>query len=323
VFAAATASDAQLISKSSGQVWISSASASVTPPANCSPGQACLVEILAINITGHNFGATKGDVNLADTSLLGAGASLAWSDTAIGITLPVGFTRMMGNHLLEVVTYQGLTNSGTPYRGAFDLAVGTTLIGPQGDSITGPTGPQGPQGPRGPQGPGGGNGPTGPQGNPGSNGVNGHDGVPGPPGSQGPPGLQGNPGHDGRSAHGAAAKCNSVSIGTTPTVIATSAPITGGDRYLANATVNVPYAGGQGSVSCSLDAFEGATSKNVDTSDSMLLSNNQNSSKGPIALGGDYTPSSSSASVVFKLSCSASASRTVSHCVLTDQGTFN
>jgi hypothetical protein len=302
---------AQLVSKSSGQVWISSASASVIPPdpSTCSPGQACLVEVLAIYINGHNFGVTKGDVNLGDTSLTAAGATITWADTSIGITLPVGFMRMMGNHLLEVVNYQGLSNSGTPYRGAFDLAIGTTIVGPQG--VRGPTGPAGTNGANG------------------SNGINGHDGVPGPPGSSGPPGLQGKDGppglqgKDGRSAHGSAVKCNNATIGTTPTVIATSSPITGGDKYLADAKVSVSYSNGQGAVTCSLDAFEGATSKNVDTADATLLSNQQNSAKGPITLGGDYTPTSSSASVVFKLSCSAATSRTVHHCVLIDQGVFN
>ncbi|HXC49999.1 MAG TPA: hypothetical protein VN634_03885 [Candidatus Limnocylindrales bacterium] len=305
---------AQLVSKSSGQVWISSASASVTPPdpSSCSPGQACLVEILAINISGHNFGTVKGDVNLGDTSLVGAGATISWSDTSIGILLPVGFTRLMGNHLLEVVSNQGLSNSGTPYRGAFDLAIGTTLIGPQG--ATGPTGPTGPKGNNGA------NGLNGAPGQNGTNGANGHDGVPGPPGSSGPPGQQGK---DGRSAHGASIKCDKVTIGTTPTVIAQSAATTGGDKYLVDAKVNVAYANGQGAVNCSVDAFENGTSKNVDTGDAQLFSNQQNSAKGPIALGGDYTPASSSSSVVFKLSCSASTSRVVHHCVLTTQGVFN
>jgi len=237
---APTASNAQLISRSSGQVLILSASASVTPPnpATCLPGQACLVEVLAIDISGRNFGAAKGDVNLGETSLLGANAAITWSDTNIGIVLPVGFTRMMGNHLLEVVSAQGLTNSGTPYRGAFDIAIGTTLIGPQG-----PAGLRGPQGIAGANCAPGLNGKDGAAGLPGLPGNPAHDGIPGPPGSNGPPGLQGNPGHDGRSARGAATKCNKVTIGATPTVIATSPPITGGDKYLADAKVIVPYAG--------------------------------------------------------------------------------
>lgn len=130
---------------------------------------------------------------------------------------------------------------------AADLASGTVLTGPKGDTgargpqgatgLIGATGPQGPKGDTGATGQQGATGAPGPQGQQGAQGLQGQQGLPGP---QGVPGPQGPPGSETLST---SHESVSVPIGSTVTTTAACTfgwqRVTGGGYAVADAYANV------------------------------------------------------------------------------------
>lgn len=296
---------AQVTSSSTNQVKIFSAFAAIVPPGpGCAPGAACVVDVLAMTMTGVNFGTLAGDVKLGNVSLKGAGAVFTeWTGTAISLTLPVGFQRALGTYVIEVVSKDGLSNSGVPYRGFAEVTIGAGL--PGADGLDGAKGDKGDKG---------------------NKGDTGATGAPGSPGTPGAPGNPGGNGKDGKDchAHRGWGHCNHVSITTTPTLVDSVGPTSGSSAYMLDATVKTSWANGNKAVDCQILAIEGATTTVVNFGGLQLNPPKNESHKGVISIMGMYTAIGGEASsVTFRLVCTAAETKNNAHGCLRANGVDN
>jgi hypothetical protein len=140
------------------------------------------------------------------------------------------------------------------------------------------------------------NGANGNKGDKGDPGSNGRDGAPGLNGGQGPKGDQGNGGPQGPQgppgyAYGWHKRFNSASIsGTTSVVLSQVA--TGTPAYLIDAKLGAPFGNNAKTITCTLVAVENGVSTTLDSSDTLLLGNTQNTVKHDVSLAGVRCPTS-------------------------------